>query len=165
MSEHGQLAELARRITAGAVRLSAATAAWLDLVAEFDAREGWAGYGIRSCAEWLAWQCGLSPGPAREHVRVARALRQLPALTGAFGAGRLSSWATATPCGGGRPSPVRPRNQPRRPPGDVPAGTSPTLVDLAAAYAAAAHPRRGARFSRRRAAPTVARRWHRPARA
>lgn len=90
MPEQQSLAELARQITAGAVRLSAATAAWLELVAEFDARQGWAGYGIRSCAEWLAWQCGLSPGPAREHVRVARALRALPVLAGAFRAGRLS---------------------------------------------------------------------------
>lgn len=65
------LAELAREITAGAVRLAAATAAWLRAVAEFDAREGWGGYGVRSCAHWLAWQCGLSPNAAREHVRVA----------------------------------------------------------------------------------------------
>ena len=68
------LPELAAAITAGAVRLAAATAAWLRLIAEFDQREGWHGYGITSCAHWLAWQCGLSPGAAREHVRVARAL-------------------------------------------------------------------------------------------
>jgi hypothetical protein len=61
--------QLAEQITAGAVRMAAATAAWLGLVAEFDAREGWAGYGLRSCAHWLAWQCGMSPGAAREHVR------------------------------------------------------------------------------------------------
>jgi Domain of unknown function (DUF222)/HNH endonuclease len=84
------VAELAREIAAGAVRLAAATAAWLRLVAEFDEREGWGEYGIRSCAHWLAWQCGLSPGAAREHVRVARALRCLPRLTEAFAAGRLS---------------------------------------------------------------------------
>ena len=34
------LSELAREIVQGAVRLSAATAAWLVLVAEFDEREG-----------------------------------------------------------------------------------------------------------------------------
>ncbi|SHN75063.1 HNH endonuclease [Geodermatophilus obscurus] len=84
------LEELARRITSGAVRLAAATAAWLVLVAEFDRREGWGAVGIRSCAQWLAWQCGLSPGAAREHVRVARALTALPATTAAFAAGRLS---------------------------------------------------------------------------
>ena len=48
------LEELARRITSGAVRLAAATAAWLVLVAEFDRRGGWGAVGIRSCAHWLA---------------------------------------------------------------------------------------------------------------
>ena len=84
------LAELASAITAGAVRLAAATASWLRLVAEFDARGGWHGVGIHSCAHWLAWQCGLGPGAAREHVRVARALRGLPRIEAAFAAGRLS---------------------------------------------------------------------------
>src|SRR3954469_17905836 len=65
------LPELARAITAGAVRLAAATAAWLALVAEFDSRGGWHGVGIKSCAHWLSGQCGLAPGPAREHLRVA----------------------------------------------------------------------------------------------
>jgi hypothetical protein len=84
------VAELAREITAGAVRLAAATAAWLGLVAEFDARNGWAGVGIKSCGHWLAWQCGMSPGAAREHVRVARALGALPVTAAAFEHGRLS---------------------------------------------------------------------------
>src|SRR5829696_7420139 len=69
---------------------SAATASWLRLVAEFDERGGWHGVGILSCAHWLAWQCGMSPVTAREHVRVARALRGLPQIAAAFGAGRLS---------------------------------------------------------------------------
>src|SRR3954451_1524862 len=84
------LPELARAITAGAVRLAAATAAWLRLVAEFDERGGWHGVGIRSCGHWLAWQCGMSPVTRREHVRVARALRGLPKIAAAFSAGRLS---------------------------------------------------------------------------
>ena len=84
------LPELAREITAGAVRLAAATAAWLQLVAEFDRREGWGAHGIKSCAHWLAWQCGMSPVTAREHVRVARALVDLPRLAAAFAEGRLS---------------------------------------------------------------------------
>jgi hypothetical protein len=84
------LSDLARAITGGAVRLAAATAAWLHLVAEFDRREGWHGIGILSCAHWLAWQCGMSPGTAREHVRVARALTGLPLLSSAFAEGRLS---------------------------------------------------------------------------
>jgi hypothetical protein len=82
--------ELAGEIRSGAVRLAAATAAWLRSVAEFDQRNGWAGVGIQSCAHWLAWQCGMSPGAAREHVRVARALGGLPLTAEAFAAGRLS---------------------------------------------------------------------------
>ncbi len=84
------LEELERRITGAAVRLAAATAQWLALIAQFDRREGWGGHGLRSCAHWLAWQCGLSPGAAREHVRVARALTGLPGIRDAFAAGRLS---------------------------------------------------------------------------
>jgi len=84
------LPDLAAAITAGAVRLAAATAAWLRLIAEFDRRDGWHGYGIMSCAHWLAWQCGLSPGAAREHVRVARSLQSLPLIEAAFSSGRLS---------------------------------------------------------------------------
>ena len=89
-SSWSSLPELAAAITAGAVRLAAATAAWLRLIAEFDEGGGWHGYGIKSCAHWLSWQCGLAPGPAREHVRVARALRDLPLIEAAFADGRLS---------------------------------------------------------------------------
>src|SRR3954447_12968164 len=84
------LPELAQAITSGAVRLAAATAAWLRLIAEFDERGGWHGVGITSCGHWLAWQCGMGPGAAREHVRVARSLRGLPLIESAFAAGRLS---------------------------------------------------------------------------
>ncbi len=84
------LPELAARLCAGAVAISASTAAWLLLVAEFDRREGWAVPGVASCAHWLSWQCGIAPGTAREHVRLARALPGLPRLTDELGAGRLS---------------------------------------------------------------------------
>src|SRR3954452_8023756 len=82
--------ELGDRICASAVRLAAATAAWLLLIAEFDEREGWHGVGITSCAHWLAWKCALTPGTARQHVRVARAMRRLPVITEAFTSGELS---------------------------------------------------------------------------
>ena len=70
--------------------LAAATCRFLLLVGEFDARCGWADWGLPSCAAWLAWKCQLAPGSAREHVRVARALRELPVTRGEFAAGRLS---------------------------------------------------------------------------
>ena len=72
-----EIAEIASHIYAGTCR-------WLELVAEFDRREGWGGSGCRSCAEWLAWRCALGSRAAREHVRVARALTQLPRIHARF---------------------------------------------------------------------------------
>src|SRR2546429_4841236 len=69
--------------------LDAATARLLDLIREFDAREGW-NTGFSSCAAWLAWRVGFAPGAAREHVRVARALSTLPLLAHALARGELS---------------------------------------------------------------------------
>ena len=69
--------------------LEAATARLLDLIREFDAREGW-NTGFRSCAAWLSWRVGLDIGAAREKVRVARALGTLPRLAQALARGELS---------------------------------------------------------------------------
>src|SRR5881394_4142742 len=69
--------------------LDAATARLLELIREFDAREGW-NTGFSSCAAWLAWRVGFAPGAAREHVRVARALGTLPLLAHALARGELS---------------------------------------------------------------------------
>ena len=70
--------------------MAAVTCRFLTLLADFDARGGWHGWGIRSCAHWLSWKCGLDLRTAQEHVRVARALVELPLLRAAFGAGRIS---------------------------------------------------------------------------
>src|SRR5688572_15256967 len=69
--------------------LEAATARLLDLIREFDAREGW-NAGFRTCAAWLSWRVGLDLGAARERVRVARALGKLPRLAQALARGELS---------------------------------------------------------------------------
>jgi hypothetical protein len=79
-----------REIEQLAAQINAGCARWLELVAEFDRREGWGGTGCRSTAEWVAWRCALNPRSAREHVRVARALPELPAITAAFRRGELS---------------------------------------------------------------------------
>src|SRR5215471_7550609 len=84
------MAHLEARICALAGHLAAATCAFLLLVADFDAREGWRAWEMPSCAAWLAWKCQLAPGTARDHVRVARALRDLPVIRGEFAAGRFS---------------------------------------------------------------------------
>jgi len=70
--------------------LAAATCRFLVLLGDFDARRGWASWEMSSCAAWLSWKCQMSSHTAREHVRVARALRDLPVIRAAFGAGRVS---------------------------------------------------------------------------
>ena len=81
---------LESRICSLAGRLAAATYLWMVLIAEFDRRGAWSGWGVKSCAHWLTWSCSMSPAAAREHVRVARSLAGLPAVSAAFGAGTLS---------------------------------------------------------------------------
>src|SRR5688572_6677792 len=84
-----ELDRLGDEIAELSAHLDAATARLLDLIREFDARGGW-NNGFRSCAAWLSWRVGLAPGPAREHVRVARALGVLPRLSQALSRGELS---------------------------------------------------------------------------
>ena len=83
-----RLARLGDRIAELSARIQAATYELLVLIREFDEREGWDG--CRSCAEWLSWRAGLSLGAAREHVRVARALGELPKLSDAMRRGKVS---------------------------------------------------------------------------
>src|SRR4051794_22505520 len=73
-----------------ATGINAQSYRFLTLVREFDDRFGWFKWSCRSCAEWLAWRCGLSVSAAREHVRMAHALRGLPAISAAFADGKLS---------------------------------------------------------------------------
>jgi Domain of unknown function (DUF222) len=78
--EIGELAE----------HIHAATCRWLLLVAGFDRRKAWVTLGAKSCGEWLSWRCGIAPWGAREQVRVARRLGELPLVCEAFGRGGLS---------------------------------------------------------------------------
>jgi 5-methylcytosine-specific restriction endonuclease McrA len=78
-----QICELAGHLTA-------ATHRFLVLLGDFDERRGWAEWDLPSCAAWLSWKCQLTSGTAREHVRVARAIRTLPVLSAEFAAGRMS---------------------------------------------------------------------------
>jgi len=71
-------------------RLAAATGRWLVLLGEYDRRGAYEAWGCWSCAQWVVWQCGLDPRSAREHLRVARALQELPLVRDAMLAGELS---------------------------------------------------------------------------
>jgi hypothetical protein len=84
------LEELENELATLASHIYAGTCRWLELVGELDRRGDWADSGCGSCAEWLAWRCALLPRAAREHVRVARRLPELPRLHAAFARGELS---------------------------------------------------------------------------
>src|SRR6266545_7122766 len=88
-AQTAELDRLGDEIAELSAHLDAATARLLDLIREFDARDGW-NNGFSSCAAWLSWRVGLAPGAAREHVRVARALGTLPRLARALAHGELS---------------------------------------------------------------------------
>jgi len=83
-------AELGDEIAGLAVRLNVATHRLLSCIRQFDELDGWYAQGAQSCAHWLTWRLGLDPGAAREKVRVARALGELPRIGDAFAAGKLS---------------------------------------------------------------------------
>ena len=83
--------ELGLQITLLSSQINIANHRLLKLIAEFDVRGGWRCNGaMRSCAHWLAANCGMVIGAAREKVRVARALAGLPEVEGAFASGELS---------------------------------------------------------------------------
>ena len=76
-----EIAELCAHIDAGQYRL-------LTLLRRFDEEERWGGW--RSCAHWLNWRAGISLGAARERLRVARCLADLPLTSAEMEKGRLS---------------------------------------------------------------------------
>jgi hypothetical protein len=82
--------DLGSEIAELAARLDAATHRLLTCIRQFDQSEEWAAQGAVSCAHWLGWRIGLDPGTAREKVRVARVLGQLPKLDEALRLGKLS---------------------------------------------------------------------------
>jgi hypothetical protein len=84
------LQELEAQITELAGHLNAANYRWLALIFEFDRRLGWADGKLPSCAHWLNFKCGLNLGAAREKVRVAHALRDLPKIAASMARGELS---------------------------------------------------------------------------
>ena len=82
--------EIADRISELAARVNSTMAELVGLAANFDEGRGWDGYGIRSCAHWLAINAGTDVWTGMEMVRVGYALRALPRLAEAFASGELS---------------------------------------------------------------------------
>ena len=84
------LERIEAEITELSGHLAAATARLLAWISVYDRREGWKSWGCVSAAQWLSWKCGDGLHAAREKVRVARALDDLPQLAGSFARGELS---------------------------------------------------------------------------
>jgi len=84
------LDELEEEIVLLSAHIHAATHRLLVLVAEFDRLRGWEPGGHRSCAHWLAFRTGFDLGSAREKVRAARALTELPLISASMSRGELS---------------------------------------------------------------------------
>lgn len=82
--------EVARRVRDVAAQVAVLTCEWLGWVAELTIRGVWGQQGARTPAAWLSWACGMGLSTAREHVRVAIALRELPLVRARFAAGTLS---------------------------------------------------------------------------
>jgi hypothetical protein len=93
-------------LTEWAGHIAAAECRWIQLIAEYDRREGWKQWGCHSIVQWLGWHCGLGGRAARERVRVGHALRELPQITAEFAAKVVprdlstgqDAQPTSTPC-------------------------------------------------------------------
>lgn len=78
-------------ITRLAGHINAAQHRFLILLAALIERDAWGdGGAITSPAHWLNYYCGIELGAAREKVRVAKSLEQLPQINAAFASGAIS---------------------------------------------------------------------------
>jgi hypothetical protein len=89
-ARHLSIDALDRAIVDLSAHIDACTYELVILVRQFDERGGFLKWGFESCAEWLHWRCELSLNAAREKVRVAHALKELPQVSREFAGGRLS---------------------------------------------------------------------------
>src|SRR5215510_5080242 len=81
---------LGDEITTLCGHLDAAEYRLLELIRQVDEVAQWGLWELKSCAHWLNWKCGIALGAAREKVRVARALENLPGVAAAMARGGLS---------------------------------------------------------------------------
>lgn len=77
-------------IASVAARMTVSEAYILARVRDVDARSLWRDAASKSCAHWLAWWLKLDLDTARERVRVARRLGDLPPVMAELESGRLS---------------------------------------------------------------------------
>lgn len=85
-----EMESLGDRIAESAAHLDAAMHRLLADVRAFDLGGSWSLQGALSCAHWLSWRVGWDLGTARERVRVAHRLAELPDVDDALRRGALS---------------------------------------------------------------------------
>jgi hypothetical protein len=90
LARQKEIEQLGDEITELAAHIHAATYKFLVLIREFDERSGWSCGATKSCAHWLNYRCGIGLGAAREKVRVAHAMKDLPLICEAFRKGEVS---------------------------------------------------------------------------
>ncbi len=81
---------LGERIAEMAAHLDAATHGLLTALRDYDRSNNWYAQGFASCATWLSWRVGMSAGTARDHLRVANRLADLPLIDDALRTGSIS---------------------------------------------------------------------------
>ena len=82
--------QLGNRIAELNAYITVAQAEFLELLREFDTQRYWEELGFTSCAHWLNFKCGIGFNAARERLRMAHALVDLPKIRMAFAEGTLS---------------------------------------------------------------------------
>jgi hypothetical protein len=87
-------AELA--VACGTANMAAARQ--VQLIARALENGSYAGAGVRSAEQWVAWQCGVSLSRAGQLVRMAQRLTELPVTRAAFAAGELAEDQVAVIC-------------------------------------------------------------------
>ena len=89
-STYSDAEKLGAEITELCSYIYAAESRFLSLIREFDEKGYWAQQGLFSCAHWLNLKCGIGMNAAREKLRVAHALAELPKISERFDKGQLS---------------------------------------------------------------------------
>ncbi len=82
--------QLGNRIAELNAYLNVAQAEFLELIRKFDQQRYWQDLGFTSCAHWLNFKCGIGFNAARERLRMAHALVELPKIRAGFAEGTLS---------------------------------------------------------------------------
>ena len=87
---HQEIEELDAAIGQMSHTINAANYELMVLIREFDERGGWLKWGFTDGLNWLKWRCDLSTNAARDKLRIAHALKELPLLSAYFSEGKLS---------------------------------------------------------------------------